>query len=302
VNRLAVPYRVWLIGKSIDYREGGSGVLGTEEILDGCSLYGLNEGHVMRALDAGESQFHSSHDDVVYLKGYQRLSRELEVKKPGRIVEIPAHCIQRIGLFSAHLYAAWLGERQISRCRLTKLFNRTLPTLRKWEKWAKIGCNPTTVQIDFNLVQEMLDFPYRYFWYECRKCGWRARGFNKAGQSLSYLAERHLQRHPVLVVSTLSNFYKSPLPHTWKKGTGRGSLRVVRRAHNAPFRGKPQGAEAAVSASCGAPNSNVGSQGQRRITRAGSLEGALRKIKSSDGPVLAFVEWKGQERRYELLF
>jgi hypothetical protein len=291
-----------LINKSIDYREGGSGVLCTEEIVHGCSLYGLNEGHVQRALDAGEGQFHSTNNDVVYLKSFQRLSRELEVKKPGRIVEIPANCIHRIGIFSAHLYAAWLGERQISRCRLTKLFNRSVPTLRKWEKWAKVGCCTTTVQIDFKVVQEMLGFPYQYFWYECRECGWRVRGINQDGRSHSYLAEEHAQYHPVVVVSTLSNFYKSPLSRIWKKGTGRGSLCKMRRAHNAPFRGKPQGAEAIVSTSCGATNPKVGSQGQRRIRRASSFEAAYKKLKHCNGPVLTFMEWKGEEKRYELLF
>jgi hypothetical protein len=133
-------------------------------------------------------------------------------------------------------------------------------------------------------------------------CDWKVRGCNHEGHSLSYLAEQHAQQHPVVVVSTIANFYKSPLQKTWNVGTGRGTLNALRRAHNAPYRGKPQGAEAVVSTSCGAPNPKVGSQGQRRIRRASSIEAAYKKLKRGDGPILTFMEWKGEEKRYELLF
>jgi hypothetical protein len=279
-QRQAVPYRIWLIGKALD---SGSGVLLVDELSEEGSAYGLNERQVGSALNAADGLFLSVCKGQVFLRGYRRLAEVLGVSAPGRIVEIPAGAIPRIGVFRAHLYAAWLGTRQVSRKRLSTLFNVSLPTLRRWEGLAGVFTATTTVQMTLDDAEGLLLSEFENHqgdliaslhkqrsWFECTTCDWRGANYDNA---IHHVRDGNCK--DFLVVTQGPNHYRSPLPQIWHVGTGRGQLKSMRRRPHSPGAlvwnghvsspGYSESAGARIPTLSEASNSKVAGKGQRRL-------------------------------------
>jgi len=140
-------YRLWLLARSLDSE--GRGIVSKDALLTAMHGFGLNRLHLRRAkLHPKSTAFFSFHKHKLEYRSLEAVCLALGVI-PGRSINIPTQSIANTEAFRATLYAAWMAghdDLHISREKLSKLFNISADTQRRWERL--IG-----VDVAYNVVE-----------------------------------------------------------------------------------------------------------------------------------------------------
>lgn len=147
-EKLDGMYRLWLLARALD--RDGRGLVGLPDFLAAMSANGLNRSHLRRACKHPKSSaFFTLHANRIEYRSLEAVCLALGVM-PGRSIYIPLASITGIETFRATLYAAWIAGHdalQISRDKLSELFQASADTQRRWEKLAGVTVAANIVEI-----------------------------------------------------------------------------------------------------------------------------------------------------------
>lgn len=145
---LASPFRLWVIARHLTRLGNGSGKVSKSEFKSTLRQYNISytRQHLNRLLRAGEGIFWNSNPHELYARSGQYVAkhltqqaldehRDLLLNKAG-VTEVLLSPCGSLEQWEATIYAGWLNHRNnptISRLVLSKLFNRSDDTLRRWE-------------------------------------------------------------------------------------------------------------------------------------------------------------------------
>lgn len=146
--QLASLLRVWIVGRSITSSQSGSGKISKKELKAVLRRFDVvyTRQYLNYLLRAGEDFFWNTSQHHLYVRSSQYVAKQVTQRacqehpdllsnKAGvtDVLLSPAGSLEQ---WEATIYAGWLAHRDdptISREILSKLFNRSADTLRRWE-------------------------------------------------------------------------------------------------------------------------------------------------------------------------
>lgn len=145
---LASEFRLWLIARAVNRQIDGSGKVSKQEFKATLHKFGViyTRQHLRRLLNTGKHLFWDENKTSLYLRSSQHVARELTqraidenpdlLENKAGVIDVLLSPAGTLEQWEATIYAGWLYYRNhptISREVLSKLFNRTADTLRRWE-------------------------------------------------------------------------------------------------------------------------------------------------------------------------